>query len=208
MIQSIHFILKKIYPNFVWELPNDQKKVYLTFDDGPIPEVTEWVLEVLKKHNTKATFFCIGENVQKYPQVFQKIQKDGHAIGNHSFNHLNGWKTTLENYLENVDLCKQELEIHSCSTQLFRPPYGKIKRVQAKKIKQLGYQIVMWDIISKDYDKNISKEMCVANVLKAIQPGSIVVMHDSLKAFSNLEHALPIILKKGSEKGFTFEKLS
>lgn len=208
MIQSIHFLLKKIYPKFVWELPNDEKKIYLTFDDGPIPEITEWVLSVLKEYNAKATFFCIGENVQKHPAEFQKILHDGHAIGNHTFNHLNGWKTTNNDYLENVERCKIELEKRGCQTQLFRPPYGKIKTAQSKKVAQLGYKIVMWDIISKDYDKNTSKEGCVNNVLNAIKPGSIIVMHDSIKAFSKVEHALPIVLKKLSEKGYTFEKLS
>jgi len=208
MITLIQFIFKKIYPNFVWELPNDENKIYLTFDDGPIPEVTEWVLFELKKYRAKATFFCIGENVQKHPTEFLKILNDNHAIGNHTFNHLNGWKTNLEMYLENVEMCKTELESQACKTKLFRPPYGKIKLAQANKLKKLGYKIVMWDIISKDYDKNTNKETCVDNVLKAIKPGSIIVMHDSLKAFSNLEYALPIILKKLSERGFIFEKLS
>lgn len=208
MINSIHFILKKIYPKFIWELPNDEKKIYLTFDDGPIPEVTEWVLKELQNYNAKATFFCIGENVQKHPHVFIKILKDDHAVGNHTFNHLNGWKTKLKDYLVNVDVCKKQLEINLCQTNLFRPPYGKIKLAQAKEITQLGYKIVMWDIISKDYDKNTNKETCVDNVLNAIKPGSIIVMHDSVKAFSNLEYALPVLLKKLTEKGFIFEKLS
>lgn len=208
MIKSIRFILKKIYPNFIWELPNDEKKIYLTFDDGPIPEVTEWVLNELQNYNAKATFFCIGDNIQKHPNVFIKILEGDHAIGNHTFNHLNGWKTKLKEYVANVDVCKKQLETNLCQTNLFRPPYGKIKLAQAKEITQLGYKIVMWDIISKDYDKNTNKETCVDNVLNAIKPGSIIVMHDSVKAFSNLEYALPILLKKLTEKGFVFEKLS
>jgi len=208
MINSIHFILKKIYPNFVWELPNDQKKVYLTFDDGPIPEVTEWVLNELQKYNAKATFFCIGDNVQKHPEVFAKIVNANHAVGNHTFNHLNGWKTKLENYIENSEKCLKELEKHECTTNLFRPPYGKIKLDQANKIKQLGYKVIMWDIISKDYDKNTTKEACVANVLDNVKIGSIIVMHDSLKAFPNLKYTLPLILKKLSEKGYSFDTIT
>jgi peptidoglycan/xylan/chitin deacetylase (PgdA/CDA1 family) len=208
MINSIHFILKKIYPNFVWELPNDQKKVYLTFDDGPIPEVTEWVLNELQKHNAKATFFCIGDNVQKHPEVFAKIVNANHALGNHTFNHLNSWNTSTENYLQNIDLCQTELEMNNAKTLLFRPPYGKITSAKAKKIQQKGLSVVMWGIIAKDYDKSTTKEACVANVLDNVKPGSIIVMHDSLKAFPNLKYALPLILKKLSEKGYSFDTIT
>ena len=208
MIKAIHFLLKLVYPKLVWEIPSATKKVYLTFDDGPIPEVTEWVLNELEKYNAKATFFCIGDNVQKHPQVVAKIVKSNHAIGNHTFNHLNGWSTSAENYLYNLDLCQTELEKNKIKTTLFRPPYGKIKSAQAKQINQKGYSVIMWGIISKDYDQNTSKATCVANVLDHVKPGSIIVMHDSLKAFPNLEYALPIILKNLTEKGYSFEKIT
>lgn len=210
-------IIKKIFSNYVWDLPNTENKIYLTFDDGPIPEVTEWVLEELKKHNAKATFFCIGHNIEKHPKVFKKIINEGHSVGNHTFNHLNGWKTSTKDYLENIALCKSQISnaspirshsgLQSQICNLFRPPYGKIKRAQAKKLRQLGYKIIMWDVLSADYDNSITPEKCLENVLRNVSSGSIIVFHDSLKAFPNLEYTLPKALKYWIEKGFVFEKL-
>ncbi|WP_396142989.1 polysaccharide deacetylase family protein [Flavobacterium sp.] len=203
-----HWIIKKLFSNYVWDIPNNENKVYLTFDDGPTPEITEWTLNQLKEFNAKATFFCIGDNVRKYPEIFQKVINEGHSIGNHTFNHLNGWKTTTNDYIENVKLYETEhckLNIEHC--QLFRPPYGKIKPSQSKILRKFGYKIIMWDIISYDFDNTISKEKCLENVLKNVKSGSIIVFHDSKKAFTNLEYALPRTLEFLKEKGFVCEKI-
>lgn len=203
-----HWLVKKIFSNYIWDVSNTDKKVYLTFDDGPIPEVTEWVLSELKKHNAKATFFCIGDNVKKHPEVLKKVFADGHSVGNHTFNHLNGWKTATEDYIENSILCEKVLDdFDSKSKKLFRPPYGKIKPSQSKILRKLGYKIIMWDVISYDFDTTISKEQCLENVLKNVKTGSIIVFHDSKKAFANLEYVLPRTLQFLKEKGFICEKL-
>jgi peptidoglycan/xylan/chitin deacetylase (PgdA/CDA1 family) len=206
--------IKKLFGNYVWDIPNTENKIYLTFDDGPIPEITEWVLQELQKYNAKVTFFCIGNNIEKYPKIFEKIIANGHSIGNHTFNHLNGWKTSTEDYLENSRRCEAEIYSRKLSglksevCNLFRPPYGKIKSSQAKKLRQQGYKIIMWDVLSADYDRSISKEKCLENVLQNVKSGSIIVFHDSVKAFPNLEYTLPKALKYWKEKGFVFEKLS
>jgi peptidoglycan/xylan/chitin deacetylase (PgdA/CDA1 family) len=203
-----HWLVKKIFSKYVWDVPNNDKKVYLTFDDGPIPDVTEWVLSELKKHNAKATFFCIGDNVKKHLEVLKKVFAEGHSVGNHTFNHLNGWKTATEDYIENSILCEKVLDdFDSKSKKLFRPPYGKIKPSQSKILRKLGYKIIMWDVISYDFDTTISKEQCLENVLKNVKTGSIIVFHDSKKAFANLEYVLPRTLQFLKEKGFIFEKL-
>lgn len=203
-----HWSVKKIFSNYIWDVSNMDKKVYLTFDDGPIPEVTEWVLSELKKHNAKATFFCIGDNVKKHLEVLKKVFAEGHSVGNHTFNHLNGWKTATEDYIENSILCEKVLDdFDSKSKKLFRPPYGKIKPSQSKILRKLGYKIIMWDVISYDFDTTISKEQCLENVLKNVKTGSIIVFHDSKKAFANLEYVLPRTLQFLKEKGFICEKL-
>ena len=205
--------IKKIFSNYVWDVPNTESKIYLTFDDGPTPEITEWVLEELKKHNAKATFFCIGKNIEKHPEIFEKVINDEHSIGNHTFNHLNGWKTSTEEYIENSikwsisrwQTADGRLQTADC--KLFRPPYGKIKKSQSKKLRQLGYKIIMWDVLSADYDTTITPEKCLQNVLQNVSSGSIIVFHDSVKAFPNLEYTLPKALKYWAAKGFVFEKL-
>ncbi|TRX38605.1 polysaccharide deacetylase family protein [Flavobacterium sp. ZT3R18] len=230
-------LIKRIFSNYIWDIPNMENKIYLTFDDGPTPEITEWVLEVLKEHQIKATFFCIGKNIQKHPAIFNKIIDNGHAIGNHTFNHLNGWRTLTGEYLENIDLCKSGLRLRSAPVRLrsapvrlrsapvrlrsvpenlkseilnlksplFRPPYGKIKTTQSKKLRQLGYKIIMWDVLSADFDQSISPEKCLENVLQNTKSGSIIVFHDSVKAFKNLEYALPKAIAKLKQKGFEFD---
>lgn len=198
-----NYLVKKIFYNYVWDIPNNENKVYLTFDDGPTPEVTEWTLEQLKKYKVKATFFCIGDNIQKYPAVFKKIIHEGHAIGNHTFNHLKGWKAKTEDYLKNTRLCETEIsKLTNNKCVLFRPPYGKIKNSQAKEIRKLGYKIILWDVLSADYDQSISPEECLTNVLKNVTKGSIIVFHDSKKAFVNLEYTLPKTLEFLNQKGF------
>src|SRR5690606_21831518 len=194
--------IQRLYPERIWAFPHSKDSVYLTFDDGPIPEVTPWVLDELKKYNAKATFFCIGENVKKHPDIFQRILTEGHSVGNHTFNHLNGAKTETLAYIENVERCHEAInsEVKIQNSKLFRPPYGKITSKQAKILQQKGFKIVMWDIISYDYDANVSEEKCLQNVLKNIKPGSVIVFHDSLKAEKNLRYVLPKVL------GFIGEK--
>lgn len=203
-------IIKTLFSNYVWDIPNNEKKVYLTFDDGPIPEITEWVLEQLKIYNCKATFFCIGNNIEKHPEIFNKLIAEGHAIGNHTFNHVKGWNTTNKAYLKEVEHCEEEIQKNSLKnlqSKLFRPPYGKIKPLQSRKLRKLGYKIIMWDVLSADYKKEISKEKCLENVLKNVESGSIIVFHDSIRAFPNLEYLLPKTLQFLSENGYRCERI-
>ncbi len=186
-----------LYPERIWAFSRSKNSVYLTFDDGPIPEVTPWVLDELKKYDAKATFFCIGENVKKHPEIYKRISSEGHAVGNHTFNHLNGVKTTPSNYIENTIQASALI-----NSKLFRPPYGRIFPKQAKMLQKKGFKIVMWNIISYDYDASISGEKCLQNVLKHIKPGSVIVFHDSLKAEKNLRYVLPKVLEFILEKGW------
>jgi peptidoglycan/xylan/chitin deacetylase (PgdA/CDA1 family) len=182
----------------VWAFPNKTNEVYLTFDDGPIPEVTPWVLDTLASFNAKATFFCIGDNIKKHPTVFKKVLKEGHTIGNHTQHHLNGRKTSTKVYLKDVEKCASLIE-----SELFRPPYGRVSSKQVRKLKKKGYTIVMWDVLSGDFDKKISVEKCCQNVIQHIEPGSIVVFHDSLKAEKNLKYALPKVLEYITAQGWS-----
>lgn len=203
-----HWLIKKIFPNYVWDVPNTERKVYLTFDDGPTPEITDWTLNQLKQHHAKATFFCIGDNIRKYPHIFEKLISEGHSIGNHTFNHLNGWNTSTPHYIENAQLYESEhskLTTRKC--RLFRPPYGKIKPSQSKKLRKSGYKIIMWDVLSEDFDASITKEKCLKNVLQNVQSGSIIVFHDSIKAFPHLEYVLPRTLHFLKEKGFVCDRI-
>ena len=201
--------IKKLFHNLVWDIPNSEKKIYLTFDDGPIPKVTEWVLDLLKSEEIKATFFCIGDNIKKHPEVYKRILSEGHQTGNHTFNHLNGWKTNTKSYLGNFKLCETEhLKLNTEHSFLFRPPYGKIKPSQSKAIRQLGYKIIMWDVLSYDFDPTISVEKCLENVISNTEQGSIIVFHDSLKAEKNLKYALPKAIQILKNKGFVFDVIS
>jgi peptidoglycan-N-acetylglucosamine deacetylase len=212
-------IIKKLFSNFIWDIPNSENKIYLTFDDGPTPEITEWVLNQLEQYNAKASFFCIGKNIEQHPEIFKKVIENGHAIGNHTFNHLNGWKTNTNEYIENFELCEVTIsnqkcfasslslgsEIKNLKSKIFRPPYGKIKAAQAKKLRQKGYKIIMWDVLSADFDQSITKEKCLNNVISNTQSGSIIVFHDSVKAFGNLEYVLPKTLQYLTKNNFNFE---
>lgn len=213
-----HSIIKKVFSNYVWDIPNNEKKIYLTFDDGPTPEITNWVLNQLEQYNAKATFFCIGKNIAAHSEIFAQIQAKGHSIGNHTYNHLNGWKTTIEEYIKNIQQCEVPIAIgiskqfannkqQTTNYKLFRPPYGKIKSVQAKKLRQQGYKIIMWDVLSADFDQNITKEECLNNVLSNTKSGSIIIFHDSVKAFKNLEYTLPKVLQYLTENHFSFEPI-
>lgn len=203
-------IIKKIFSNLTWDIPNSEKKVYLTFDDGPTPELTEWILEILKKNEIKATFFCVGENLVKYPDLAKKIILEGHIIANHTYNHLNGWKTSNKKYFENINLCdavlnKAILGESKIQPNLFRPPYGKIKPSQARILRKMGYKIIMWDVLSADYLQTISTETCLNNVTTNTTSGSIIVFHDNPKALKNLEYALPQSIQFLKENGYTFD---
>ena len=202
-------LIKWIFPKYIWEIPNSGKKIYLTFDDGPIPEVTEWVLELLKKHSIKATFFCIGDNIKKHPELFERVIREGHSIGNHTFNHIKGWDFSKEEYIENALLCEKEMiaKGFTLRPKIFRPPYGKIKPSQSKILRKMGYRIIMWDVLSVDYDKNVSPKQCLENIIKNTVSGSVIACHDSLKAFKNLEYALPRAIEYLKEKGFSFERI-
>lgn len=204
-------IIQKIFKNYRWRFSLNKKEIYLTFDDGPTPEITAFVLDELQKYNAKATFFCVGKNIEKHPEILQKIISDEHAVGNHTQNHLNGWKTENTNYINNVIEVEKTLDLLTFKTfkpHLFRPPYGKIKKTQAKKLQNLGYKIIMWDVLSADFDTSITKEKCLENVLKNTTNGSVVVFHDSIKAFEKLKHTLPKVLEYYSEKGFTFKAIT
>ena len=201
--------VKNLLRNFIWEVPNANNTIYLTFDDGPIPEVTEWVLDILKEENIKATFFCIGDNIQKHPTLYQRILNEGHKTGNHTFNHLNGWSTKTKNYIENFKLCETEhLKLNSEHFLLFRPPYGKMTLSQSKKIQKLGYKTIMWDVLSYDFKPSITAEKCKENVLKNTVSGSIIVFHDSIKAEKTLRKILPEVIQELKNKGFQFDVLA
>ncbi len=218
-------IIQKYFDNYTWKIATDKKEIYLTFDDGPIPEITTWVLQTLAKFNAKATFFCIGDNISKYPDIFKEIINQNHAIGNHTFNHLRGWKTNTYEYLQNIEKTEniiKKLKIEDqrpktgvkpttnnkqLATNLFRPPYGKISSKQSKTLINKGYEIIMWDILSGDFDQNLNKESCLQNVTKNVNNGSIIVFHDSEKAFKNLEYTLPKTLEYFTKKGYIFKTL-
>ncbi|WP_339751921.1 polysaccharide deacetylase family protein [uncultured Winogradskyella sp.] len=204
--------VKTLFPNFVWSIVTDKKELYLTFDDGPTPEITDWVLKILKQYNAKAAFFCIGNNIEKHPEIFRNIITEGHSIGNHTFNHLKGWKHKTKDYIKDVlytqNLINSEIVNDNSPTEkLFRPPYGKFKNKQSKKLLELDYRIVLWDVLSYDWDSSVSKENCFNNVVSAVKEGSIIVFHDSVKASRNLKYVLPKVLEYYSERGFEFKSL-
>lgn len=193
MLYKTPHILEFIYPSLTWKRDTTDKVAYLTFDDGPIPEVTPWVLDVLDEYGVKATFFCIGDNARKYPELVQEIIKRGHQIGNHTHNHLNGWHTSLPDYLANIQEAESFLP-KSNSKALFRPPYGRIKRSQLKALKK-HYEIIMWSVLTHDYNQALNVEECYNNSIKAVEPGAIIIFHDSIKAEKNLKAVLPNFIK-------------
>jgi len=193
--------IQRLFPNFTWQLPTADKILYLTFDDGPIPEVTPWVLDQLEQYDAKGTFFCVGDNVRKHPQVFEQVIAAGHAIGNHTYNHLSGWSTENLLYFQNVRECAKLI-----NSELFRPPYGRLTPRQTQFL-QRHYTIIMWDVLSGDFDQKLTNQECLNNVLNNTQPGSIIVFHDSLKAQERLEHVLPRTLEHFSKAGYRFAKI-
>ncbi len=205
-------LAKSLFPDLVWNLPSKEKVIYLTFDDGPTPIVTDWTLDVLKQYNASATFFCIGRNVDAHPLIFKRIASEGHSIGNHTYNHLKGWKTNTKNYLKDIEEAQEVLNNQIQNSEfriqnLFRPPYGQIRPKQAKQLINLGYKVIMWNVLAKDWDASISEEKCLENVVSNTSSGDIVVFHDSIKAKKNLQYALPKVLEYFSEKGFEFKRI-
>jgi peptidoglycan/xylan/chitin deacetylase (PgdA/CDA1 family) len=198
------WLLKKLYPRLTWDVNKAGRCIFLTFDDGPIPIVTPFVLNILKQYNAKATFFCIGDNIRKHPEVFEQVKAEGHAIGNHTYNHLKGWETDDRTYLDNFLLADRLI-----NTNLFRPPYGRIKKSQAKLLKKANpnLKLVMWNVLSADFDINVTPERCLDNVIKNTTAGDIVLFHDSLKAFDRLEYVLPKALEYWSKQGYEFKSL-
>lgn len=194
-------LVSRLMDNFVWKYTDAVDRIYLTFDDGPIPEITPWVLAQLEKYEAKATFFCVGDNVRKHPRIFQQIGQAGHSIGNHTFNHLNGWKTNTANYLENVALADKLIR-----SPLFRPPHGKLRNAAKKQLLK-QYNLIMWDVLSRDFDANISGAQCLQNVIENTSAGSIIVFHDSQKAWHHLSYVLPKVLEHFSQKSYTFEAI-
>src|SRR5688572_17623060 len=203
LVKTPWLVKKLIYPGYIWHLPSKEKKIYLTFDDGPHPVATKFVLEELKKFSAKATFFCLGKNVLAHPDIYRSILSQGHATGNHTHDHPNGWKVDDDLYFKNIALAANYID-----SNLFRPPYGRITRFQAKQVmEKMGMKLVMWSVLSGDFDKKLSLEDCFRNVVKASGPGSIVVFHDSEKSFPTLSYVLPRVLGHFSNRGYSFEKI-
>ncbi len=201
-------IIQAFFPGFIWRKPAIDKVIYLTFDDGPIPEVTDFVLAELKKYQAQATFFWVGENIVKHADIAQKVYKAGHRVGNHTFNHLKGWKTSTEEYIKNIAQCEDEInnQIIYKQPKLFRPPHGRLSRAQFRKIRP-DYQVIMWDVLTYDFDQKLDPEVCLKKAIKNTKPGSIVVFHDSQKARRNLEYVLPRYLAHFAKFGYRFNSL-
>jgi peptidoglycan-N-acetylglucosamine deacetylase len=194
-------ILSYFIKGFTWTIPNSDNDIYLTFDDGPIPDITPWVLDVLKAKNIKATFFCVGENVEANPAIYKRILDEGHSVGNHTYNHVSGWKTENTLYKDNIEKAAKCIE-----SSLFRPPYGELSPNQYMMIKD-QYRVIMWDVLSKDYDGTVDEETCLNNVIDHVKSGSIIVMHDSLKAECNLKGTLEKMIEILLAKNFHFKAI-
>ncbi len=203
LVKTPWLVKKFIYPDYVWSIPCKEKKIYLSFDDGPHPTVTPFVLDQLKQYNAQASFFCIGKNVVEHPDIYNRIISEGHSVGNHTYNHLNGWQADDKTYLKNIIMAGKYI-----NSSLFRPPYGRITRFQATQLMdKLHYNIVMWSVLSGDFDINLSPEDCWQNILKATTSGSIIVFHDSEKAKKRLVYTLPKLLQYYKEREYNFEKI-
>jgi peptidoglycan/xylan/chitin deacetylase (PgdA/CDA1 family) len=203
-----------LIPSCTWRKEGQGKVIYLTFDDGPNPEITAWVMDELKKHQIKATFFCVGDNLRKFPEIAKRLLTEGHQIGNHTMHHIKGWKHKNDDYLRDIESCETEirdiheqLDIEKAQPRLFRPPYGQIKPSQIKLLRERGYEIIQWSDLSCDYDKHLNYEKSLSALVKNAKPGSIVVFHDSEKAEHQLKQILPSYLEAMLAEGFTFETL-
>lgn len=195
-------LLMRMFPHLVWRGNPLSNSIYLTFDDGPHPAITPWVLEQLAAYGASATFFCVGENVQRFPETVRLIVEQGHRLGNHTHRHLKGWKTADDVYIKDIETCAQLIP-----TDLFRPPYGRIRNSQAKTITAKGYRIIMWSLLSCDYDPDLPWKKSLKSLISNTKPGSIIVFHDSSKAEHNLKQILPQYLRAMAERGFNFKHL-
>jgi peptidoglycan/xylan/chitin deacetylase (PgdA/CDA1 family) len=200
------WLVKKIFSRYIWNFPPAERAVYLTFDDGPHPDITPWVLNLLNRYQAKATFFCIGDNVRKYPETYRRILEEGHAVGNHTHNHLNGWKTDPEAYIKNIIQASGYIR-----SNLFRPPYGRLRSAQARQLAAAleteKAAVIMWDVLSGDFDRNYTPDQCFRHVADHVQPGSVVVFHDSGKAWPNLQVILPKLLPVLRDRGYMLKKI-
>jgi len=212
------WLIRKFYPSLIWGQPTKEKILYLTFDDGPHPTATPFVLDELAKYNAKATFFCIGKNVVEHTAIYKRIIDEGHSVGNHTFNHLNGWKTSNEKYFENIFEAAKYID-----SNLFRPPYGRINKFQVSLLEgrrcekrnvkgetpndNSAFKIIMWSVLSGDFDSDLSPEKCLQHVILNSTPGSIIVFHDSTKAWDRMSFALPKVLEHFSKQGYQFHSL-
>ncbi len=201
------YILERLFPHYTWKRSSSNNSIYLTFDDGPTDELNPFIISTLKEYEVKANFFCVGENLRKNRGEAMKLIDQGHRLGNHTQKHLNGWKTGMKTYLDSIDLCQENLEQLGVTVKLFRPPYGRITKKQGQAVLKQGYEIIMWDVLSGDFDQNLSKEKCLKNSMKYIGPGSIIVFHDNVKAESNLKYVLPRFLEQMLSEGNNFELL-
>jgi len=199
-------VVRWLYPQLTWSVSTTDKIIYLTFDDGPIPGLTEFILDTLDNFEAKATFFCVGDNLKKYPDIAKRTFDEGHKLANHTFNHLEGWSTNTNQYLDNVRRCDEQLTDYTNYPILFRPPYGKIKRSQIAALNK-SYKIIMWDVLSGDYSDKIAPTKCLESSVKATNPGSIVLFHDNKKARKNVEYVLPRYLDHFSRLGYNFHSL-
>jgi len=193
--------LQQMFPDLIWKIDTLEKELFLSFDDGPIPELTPWILQELKKYNASASFFCVGHNIEKYPSLLHQLVDGGHTVANHTYNHLSGWETPNLDYILNV---RKGAKI--TGSKLYRPPYGRIKPSQSRFLKH-HYKIVMWDVLSGDFDPDLTSEMCYQNVIRNAGPGSIIVFHDSLKSRQKLKWVLPRVLDYFAGQGFQFKAL-
>jgi peptidoglycan-N-acetylglucosamine deacetylase len=198
--------IKRIYSSYIWSIPTREKIIYLTFDDGPHPEATPFVLNELKKQEALATFFCIGKNVVEYPELYKRIIAEGHRAGNHTQHHLNGWKTDNEKYMQDIAEAARHID-----SDLFRPPYGRITKFQSKNLQAVmkgkKAKVIMWDVLSADFDEKVSEKKCLENIIFNTKPGSIIVLHDSKKCFEKLQYVLPKLLIHFKEAGYRFESI-
>jgi len=201
------FFFRRLFPSLIYDVPNNEQKIYLTFDDGPTPDITNWVLNELEKVQAKATFFCIGNNIEKHPNIVKNLVEKGHQIANHSYNHAKGWGTSATDYIDELIQTEKLLQQFSDTKNLFRPPYGRITRKQIKEVQSLGHKIIMWTIVVGDFSKELDTQKAIDYLTKKTQSGSILVFHDSVKAFPKLQKILPQVLYNLKNRGFEFEVL-
>lgn len=199
--------IQRVFPKLTWEYPSEEKALYLTFDDGPTPKITDWTLDILNEYNAKATFFCIGKNAEAHPKLFKRIIYEGHSIGNHTYNHDKGWKIKTKDYIKSIKKTTTVFKSFELNSKLFRPPYGQIKPNQANQLLKKDYNIIMWSILSIDWNMKTTREACLNNVINNATSGDIIVFHDSIKASENMMYALPRVLEHYIKLGYTFKRI-